>query len=340
MKHFSAVLLPLLLSVILPIHPAVLAAEAHTFKAENGNFTLDGKPFQVISGEMHYARIPRAYWRDRFKMAKAMGLNTITTYVFWNVHEPQPGVYDFSGNNDVAEFIREAQEEGLYVILRPGPYACAEWEFGGFPSWLLKDHSTVVRSSDPKFMDPAKHWLTRLGQELAPLQIGNGGPIILVQVENEYGSFDKDHAYMEQIHHILVDAGLDSVDKIASASVEDLQKIPGMGPKRAEALALWFQNHRPVVDDILSVGVKIAARAQGGLTGKSVCFTGKSTRKRAELEQLAEKAGGAVKNSVGKGLTFLVLADPASTSSKAEAARKNGTTCISEEDFVIMCGAQ
>ena len=88
---------------------------------------------------MHYARIPRAYWRDRLRMAKAMGLNTITTYVFWNVHEPRPGVYDFSGNNDVAEFIREAQQEGLYVILRPGPYACAEWEFGGFPAWLLKD---------------------------------------------------------------------------------------------------------------------------------------------------------------------------------------------------------
>jgi len=137
---------------------------------------------------------------------------------------------------------------------------------------------------------------------------------------------------------ILVDAGMDSVDKIASASVDTLQKVPGMGPKRAEALVAWLKDHRPIVDDILSVGVKITARAQGGLTGKSVCFTGKSTRKRAELEQLAEAAGGTVKNSVGKGLTFLVLADPNSTSSKAEAARKNGTTCVSEEDFVTMCG--
>ena len=101
---------------------------------------LDGKPFQVISGEMHYPRIPRAYWRERFRMARAMGLNTITTYVFWNEHETKPGVYDFSGNNDVAEFVREAQQEGLYVILRPGPYVCAEWEFGGYPAWLLKDH--------------------------------------------------------------------------------------------------------------------------------------------------------------------------------------------------------
>ena len=246
-------LLPLVLSIILPIHPPALAAEAHTFKAENGNFTLDGKPFQVISGEMHYARIPRAYWRDRFKMAKAMGLNTITTYVFWNVHEPQPGAYDFSGNNDVAEFIREAQQEGLYVILRPGPYACAEWEFGGFPSWLLKDHSTVVRSSDPKFMDPAKRWLTRLGQELAPLQFGNGGPIILVQVENEYGSFDKDHAYMEQIHHALVDAGFtkaqlytaDGPEQVPDGSLPELPAAINYGPGEAQKGFALLKKMRP-----------------------------------------------------------------------------------------------
>ena len=99
---------------------------------------LDGKPFQIISGEMHYPRIPRAYWRARFRMAKAMGLNTVTAYVFWNEHEQSPGVFDFSGQRDVAEFIREAQSEGLYVILRPGPYVCAEWEWGGYPAWLLK----------------------------------------------------------------------------------------------------------------------------------------------------------------------------------------------------------
>ena len=179
----------------------------HKFAVEGDHFVLDGKPFQVISGEMHYPRIPRAYWRDRFRIAKAMGLNTITTYVFWNEHEPRPGVYDFSGNNDVAEFVREAQQEGLYVILRPGPYVCAEWEFGGYPAWLFKDHGVVIRSSDQKFMGPAMKWIARLGKELAPLQIGNGGPIILTQVENEYGSYGNDHAYMEQIHKALVDAG-------------------------------------------------------------------------------------------------------------------------------------
>jgi len=202
----------------------------HTFAVLSGQFTLDGKPFRVISGEMHYPRIPREYWRARLKMARAMGLNAITTYVFWNVHEQTPGVYDFTGNNDVAEFIREAQQEGLYVILRPGPYVCAEWEFGGYPSWLLKDPTTVIRSSDPKYMVPATRWIKRLGKELAPLQIGNGGPIVLVQVENEYGSFGDDHAYMEQNLKALLDAGFtktqmytaDGPAEIANGSLPEL----------------------------------------------------------------------------------------------------------------------
>ena len=169
----------------------------------------------------------------RLRMAKAMGLNTVTTYVFWNVHEPRPGVYDFSGQHDVAEFVREAQQEGLYVNLRPGPYSCAEWECGGFPAWLLKDHSIVVRSTDPKFMDPARRWLLRLGQELAPLQIGNGGPIIAVQVENEYGSFGNDHAYMEQIHRDLVDAGFgNSVLYTADSAREHSQRRPARPARR------------------------------------------------------------------------------------------------------------
>ena len=126
-------------------------------------FLLDGKPFQIISGEMHYPRIPREYWRARLKMARAMGLNTISTYVFWNLHEPKPGVYDFSGQLDVAEFIREAQEEGLHVILRPGPYVCAEWDLGGLPSWLLADPNIVLRSDDPKFMQPVERWLEAAG---------------------------------------------------------------------------------------------------------------------------------------------------------------------------------
>jgi beta-galactosidase len=224
------------------------AAVPHSFAVQDGKFVLDGKPIQIISGEMHYTRIPREYWRDRMRMAKAMGLNAITTYVFWNEHEPTPGVYDFSGNNDVAEFVREAQQEGLYVILRPGPYICAEWELGGFPSWLLKDRSMVLRSSDPKFLEPTGRWLKRLGQELAPLQVGNGGPILLVQVENEYGSFGNDHGYMEQIHRMLVDAGFtkaqlytaDGPEQIANGSLPELPVGINFGGSEAGAAQKAF----------------------------------------------------------------------------------------------------
>ena len=225
----------------------------HSFRAEDGKFMLDGKPFRIISGEMHYPRIPREYWRARLRMAKAMGLNTITTYVFWNEHELRPGEYDFTGQRDVAEFIREARSEGLYVILRPGPYACAEWEFGGYPAWLLKDHDIVVRSSDEKFMTRVKRWLMRLGQELAPLQIGNGGPIIAVQVENEYGSFGDDHAYMEQIHHVLLDAGFDKAmlytadgaDELTKGSLPELPAVINFGPGEAKKEFAKLHQLRP-----------------------------------------------------------------------------------------------
>jgi beta-galactosidase len=183
---------------------------AHTFTVEGKQFRYDGKLYQVLSGEMHYPRIPREYWRDRFRKARAMGLNTITTYVFWNVHEPKRGVYDFSGQNDVAEYIREAQQEGLKVILRPGPYVCAEWELGGYPSWLLKDRSVVLRSNDETYMAETRAWFARLGQEIKPLLLANGGPIIAVQVENEYGSFGDDHAYMEATKSALLDSGIAS----------------------------------------------------------------------------------------------------------------------------------
>ena len=182
------------------------APAAHTFKVVGSHFELNGKPFQVLSGEIHYARVPRQYWRDRIRMARAMGLNTIATYVFWNVHEPKPGVYDFSGQYDLAAFIRIAQEEHMYVLLRAGPYSCAEWEFGGFPAWLLADPrmQTALRSNDPAYMVPVERWMKRLAQEVAPLQIGLGGPILAVQIENEYGNFGSDKAYMEHLHQIFL----------------------------------------------------------------------------------------------------------------------------------------
>lgn len=220
---------------------------------QHGQFELDGKPFQIISGEMHYARIPRAYWRARLRMARAMGLNTISTYVFWNVHEPEPGRYDFTGENDVAEFLREAQQEGLHVILRPGPYVCAEWEWGGFPAWLLKNHDIVVRSADPAYMAAVTAWMHRLGRELAPLQAGNGGPIIAVQVENEYGSFDEDHAYMEQMHRLLLESGFtrsllytaDGPAQVPKGSLPDLPVAINFGTGDAKAAFEQLKKLRP-----------------------------------------------------------------------------------------------
>jgi beta-galactosidase len=250
-KHF---LFPVLFCLAFPIYAQTsVHGEEHAFTVQGDHFALDGKPFRVISGEMHYPRIPRASWRARLRMAKAMGLNAITAYVFWNEHEPKPGVYDFSGNNDVAEFVREAQQEGLYVILRPGPYACAEWEWGGYPSWLFKDRSIAVRSSDPKFIAPAVKWIARLGKELAPLQIGNGGPIILTQVENEYGSYGNDHAYMEQIHKAFVDAGFtasqlytaDGPEDVEDGSLPELPVVGGQSVGAAQEAFATVKKFRP-----------------------------------------------------------------------------------------------
>lgn len=209
----GALILVVAMASIIPARAAGTVPAAHpphqSFTTHSGRFYLNGKPFQIIAGEMHYERIPRAYWLPRLKMAKAMGLNTIATYVFWNIHEPQPGKFDFSGNADLAQFIRDAQKVGLKVLLRAGPYSCAEWEFGGFPAWLMKNPQmhTALRSNSPVFMKPVKQWIMRLGQEVAPLQIGNGGPIIAVQIENEYGDFGSSQAYMNHLHRIFLQAG-------------------------------------------------------------------------------------------------------------------------------------
>lgn len=177
------------------------------FAIEDGSFVLDGKPTQLICGEMHYPRIPHEYWRDRMKRAKAMGINTISTYVFWNYHERKPGVFDFEGQADLARFVRIAQEEGLYVILRPGPYVCAEWDFGGYPYWLQKNKEMIYRSNDEAFLAACKRYIDRLGKELAPLTVTNGGNILMVQVENEYGSFGKDRVYLEKLRSMILKAG-------------------------------------------------------------------------------------------------------------------------------------
>jgi len=197
---------PLLL--VLAALAAPLSAQ-HTFAVGDSAFLLDGKPFQILAGEMHYPRIPREYWRQRLRMAKAMGLNTVSAYVFWNVEEPNPGVFDFSGNADVAEFVREAGQEGLWVVLRPGPYVCAEWEFGGYPWWLLRTPAVRVRDDNPDFLAAVGRYFDALGRQLAPLQVTHGGPIVMVQVENEYGSYGADKVYLGKLRDALRHAGFD-----------------------------------------------------------------------------------------------------------------------------------
>jgi beta-galactosidase len=233
--------------------PAQEKPAAHHFGITGDHFVLDGKPFQIISGEMHYARIPREYWRDRLQKAKAMGLNTVSAYVFWNAHEPKPGAYDFSGSLDAAAFVRMAQEEGLYVILRPGPYSCAEWDLGGFPAWLLADPDIVLRSPDEKFLAPAERWLKRLGQELAPLQLARGGPILAVQVENEYGSFGNDKVYVGRIRDALRNAGFtdallftaDGGDELSAGTLSDVPAAINFGPGEAKSEIPKLQKFRP-----------------------------------------------------------------------------------------------
>jgi len=205
--------LPLLLAILaLGFGPGVRAQSSvpqHTFVIGTNDFLLDGRTFQIRCGEVHAARVPPEYWRHRLQMAKAMGLNTVCAYLFWNQIEPRPGEFNWADAANVAEFCRIAQQEGLWVILRPGPYACAEWEMGGFPSWLLKDNDIKLRTRDPKYLDAVKHYMREVGRELGPLQITKGGPILMVQVENEYGFYGKDAAYMGELRQVLVDSGFD-----------------------------------------------------------------------------------------------------------------------------------
>ena len=182
-----------------------------TFEAGKGTFLLNGEPFVIKAAEIHYPRIPRPYWEHRIKMCKALGMNTICIYIFWNIHEQEEGKFDWTGNNDVAEFCRLAQKHGMYVIVRPGPYVCAEWEMGGLPWWLLKKKGVKLRTQDPFFMKHVKAFEAEVGKQLAPLTIQNGGPIIMVQVENEYGSYDKNKPYVSEIRDCLRSVGFDKV---------------------------------------------------------------------------------------------------------------------------------
>ena len=192
-----------LVAAMMTVTPAFAQKAKGTFETGNGTFLLNGKPFVVKAAEIHYPRIPKPYWDHRIKMCKALGMNTVCIYIFWNIHEQREGQFDFTGNNDVAEFCRLAQKNGMYVIVRPGPYVCAEWEMGGLPWWLLKKKDIKLRERDPYFMERVKIFEQKVGEQLAGLTIQNGGPIIMVQVENEYGSYGEDKPYVSEIRDCL-----------------------------------------------------------------------------------------------------------------------------------------
>lgn len=181
-------------------------AETFTYKGEQ--FYWNGEPFTVRSGAIHYFRVPRPYWRDRLLKLKECGFNTVETYVAWNVHEPHEGAFDFSGEHDVAAFLRTAQDLGLYAIVRPGPFICAEWEAGGFPAWLLADRNMRLRCNDPKYMQKVERYFKRLFAELSPCAVENGGNVILWQVENEYGSYGNDKEYLRRLVEIYRENGI------------------------------------------------------------------------------------------------------------------------------------
>ena len=182
------------------------AAQRHRFEFAGDEFRLDGKPFTIVSGELHPARIPVEYWRHRIQMTKAMGCNTVACYVFWNYHERREGRFDFATENrDVARFIRLCADEGLWVLLRPGPYVCAEWEFGGLPPYLLRIPDLKVRCLDPRYLVAAERYLRALANVVKPVMSN----VLMVQIENEYGSFGNDRTYLERLREVWRSAGID-----------------------------------------------------------------------------------------------------------------------------------
>jgi beta-galactosidase GanA len=186
-----------------------LAVQSRNFRLGEEDFLLNGKPYRIMAGEIHFQRIPREYWADRLLKIKAAGLNTVGTYVFWNALEPEPGQWDFSGGNDLAAFIRTAQRLGLWVIVRPGPYACAEWDFGGLPIWLLRTPDIKVRCSDPRYLAACESYILKIAEVIHDLQIHRGGPVLMVQVENEYGSYGNDREYMLALKGFWEKAGIE-----------------------------------------------------------------------------------------------------------------------------------
>ena len=253
-KAFTSLVLILALALPLPLSASATARGAWpNFSTKATHFTRDDKPYQIISGAIHFQRMPRTYWKDRLQKARALGLNTVETYVFWNLVEPRRGEFDFRGDNDVAAFVREAASQGLNVILRPGPYVCAEWEAGGYPAWLFAEPGMRVRSRDPRFLAASGSYLKAVAEQVRPLLNGNGGPIIAVQVENEYGSFDNDRAYMRANRELFVQAGFDKAllftsdgaDMLANGTLSDTLALVNFAPGEAKSAFEKLEKFQP-----------------------------------------------------------------------------------------------
>uniref|UniRef100_A0ABI7XPQ4 Beta-galactosidase n=1 Tax=Felis catus TaxID=9685 RepID=A0ABI7XPQ4_FELCA len=203
--------------------PAWLRHRQSGLQANGQHFMLEDSTFWIFGGSVHYFRVPKEYWRDRLLKMKACGLNTLTTYVPWNLHEPERGKFDFSGNLDLEAFVLMAAEIGLWVILRPGPYICSEIDLGGLPSWLLQDSGMRLRTTYKGFTEAVDLYFDHLMSRVVPLQYKHGGPIIAVQVENEYGSYNRDPAYMPYIKKALEDRGIVEL-LLTSDNKDGLQK--------------------------------------------------------------------------------------------------------------------
>lgn len=215
-----------------------------TIEIGQNEFLLDGKPFRILAGAMHYFRVHPEYWKDRLLKMRAMGLNTLETYVAWNLHEPQPGEFQFTGWLDLERYIEMASELGLYVIVRPGPYICSEWEFGGLPAWLLKDPGMRLRCLYQPYLDAVDRYFDAVFQKLVPLQITRGGPVIAFQVENEYGSYGNDQKYLKYLEVGMRNRGVDvllltsdgpSDEMLQYGTLPHLFKTVNFGSRASEA---------------------------------------------------------------------------------------------------------
>ena len=223
---------------------------------KNKEFYMNGKPFKIYSGAMHYFRILPEYWEDRLTKLKLAGFNTVETYVCWNLHEPKPNEFCFDGLLDIVKFIETAKKVGLYCIVRPGPYICAEWDFGGLPAWLLKDKNMQIRCNYPDYLSCVERFYKKLLPMLVPHLETNGGNIIAMQVENEYGSYGNDKEYLKFIESLMNECGIDVLyftsdgnwkNMLSGGSLPHIYKVLNFGSKAKTAFNCLkdFENNGP-----------------------------------------------------------------------------------------------